>query len=183
MKYILFILLVPYVVLAEAPGTLEIGELTVVYEELTQIEGGELYYSADALVASAHDYDGNGAFDTWLTYNGEFLEFEAHDNTGDGAPDTFISVTKDGEVIGIEGEGADRFKKPEIVDFSERVDTTGGGFAAAPPNDTTDLVGSLDRVDIPGRGLPLGTILLWLLIIGAAGYWWYRRKNQATLSE
>lgn len=168
MKFLPLLFLIPLITFAQS-GEIVVGTEAVAYDERIETGAGVLYYRDNQLVASEYDIDADGKTDTWLKYQGELVELEAVDTDSDGEADTFFSISADGEVTSIEGEGASQFEKPEIVEFKELID--GGSSATA----DSDLVGPLDRITIPKHGsFPWWIILL---LLGGGGYWLYRKKK------
>lgn len=163
-KIFLLLLLLPVVALAQG-GELEVGGETFLYDSIVEKDALSLYYQGETLVASTHE-------GITLVYKDDQVVLEAHDTEGNGELDTFLTLDSNGEVVKIEGDGAEAFERPEIVELNELIANGGGSEAAA----QEDLVGSLDSIKIPGGGIPFGTIVLWLTIVGG-GYWFYRKKK------
>lgn len=170
MKKVIFaILLFPIFVFAQE--TLKVGERTVSYDARSETEVGVLYYQGDVLVASEHEA-------VTLVYENEQLVLEAHDTDGDGTLDAFVTFDADEAVVEIAGEGATVFERPEVKELAELMVAEGeGGAGSADAPAEEDLVGSLDSIKIPGQGIPMMTIILWLAIIGG-GYWYYRKRQE-----
>lgn len=166
-KIFLLLLLLPVVTIAQG-GDLEVNGETFLYDSIVEKDTLSLYYQGETLVASTHE-------GITLIYKNDQVVLEAHDTDKNGELDAFLTLDSNGEVMKIEGRGAEIFERPEIVEVDELIASGGGSEAAA----QEDLVGSLDSIKIPGGGVPLATIILWLAIIGG-GYWFYRKKKESS---
>ncbi|MFT5037348.1 MAG: hypothetical protein ACI9VM_000927 [Candidatus Azotimanducaceae bacterium] len=171
---ILTIALLPLMTFAQEGGTLQIGSASISYDRQSVVDTSVLYYKGTALVASTHDANNDGVIDGWLQYQDDFLTVEAHDTIGDGEPDAFVYLDQNEVVTTIEGSPS-AWEKPDVVQFNPEGSDSSGSEASAAPD---DLVGSLDAIKIPGGGLPFGTILVWLLILGGGGYWYYSKRKK-----
>lgn len=165
-KVIFIVVLMPLFALAQG-GELVVGERTVSYDSSTSTDAGTLYYAGDNMVASE-----NGA--VMLVFENDQLILEAHDTNGDGVLDAFLTLDSSDEVVSMTGEGASVFERPEVKEFSELMAERGAGSAGAP--DEQDLVGSVDSISIPRY--QNYTLYLWLVLIAGGGYWYYRKRQQ-----
>ncbi len=169
MKLFLFtLLLLPVLTFAQEGGQVTIGDRTVAYDSSEVRDGNAYYFNGADLVASEHP---GSAF----VYVNDQAVLEAHDTTGDGSVDTFVSLDTNGQQTSVTGEGVDKFTKGEPTEFADLVAEKGGSEAAA----QDDLVGSLDRITIPGGGIPAWTYILWIVILGG-GYWLYKKRKNET---
>ena len=109
-----------------------------------------------------------------LVYENDGVILEAHDTDGDGKLDAFLTLDNNEEVTSIIGEGAGAFERPEVVEFEDLVAEEGGSEAAA----EEDLVGSLDSITIPGSGLPWLPIII-VLLAAVGGYRFYKKRKMA----
>ena len=167
MKKILFaLLLLPLLTFAQEGGELTIGERTVAYTNSTENELGTYYYADDSLVASVHEK-------VSLVYENDIAVLEAHDTNGDGTLDAFLSLDSEGEVTEMTGEGASIFERPETVEFADLMAADGGGSEVSDSDE--DLVGDLDSITIPGNHNY--TFYIFTVIFIGVAYWWYRRKK------
>jgi len=123
-KIFLTILLLPLVSLAQA-GNLVVGDKNVAYDSVSEKEVATLYYQGETLVASESD-------GVVVVYENDQVVLEAHDTDGDGELDAFLTLGNDGEVMKTEGDGAEVFRRPETVEVAELIANGGGSFAAAP---------------------------------------------------
>jgi hypothetical protein len=171
MKYLFFsILLLPIVSFAQSSSELVVGEQSVSYDGTTTTDTGTLYYQENTLVASEHQ-------GVTLLYQDEQVTLEAHDTDGDGALDVFLTLGAEGEVVDTSGEGASMFERPETVEFAEFLASEGGGGFAAAPTAEEDLVGSLDSITIPsGAGSWLVPVFILAAIV--AGWWYFRGRKK-----
>lgn len=165
MKTFVFAIL-PLPLLVFAQETLTVGEETISYDTRTETEVGVLYHQGDILMASEHT-------GVTLVYENEQVVLAAYDTDADGTLDAFVAFDETEAMTGITGDGASAFEQPEVKEFSDLMAERGAGGAGAPDE---DLVGPLDSITIPGQGVPVATIILWLVII-AAGYWVYKKKK------
>ena len=110
----LLIFLIPLTLNAQSAGTITIGERTVNYDSMIESGGSNLYYQDDTLVASEH---GSSAF----VYENDVAVLEAHDTDGDGSYDTFLTLDASGEMLGVTGSGADRFTRAEPTTLEDLI--------------------------------------------------------------
>ena len=164
-KIFLTILLLPLVSLAQA-GELNVGDKNVAYDSVSEKEAVTLYYQGETLVASESD-------GVTLVYENDVLALEAHDTDGDGKLDAFLTLDSNEEVTSMTGEGVSAFERPETVEFEDLI-AEGGSEAAA----EEDLVGSLDSITIPGSGLPWLPIII-VLLAAVGGYRFYKKRKMA----
>jgi hypothetical protein len=159
-------LLAPCLAFAQA-GEVVVGDLTVQYDAVVEKNDVLLYYSADTLVLSEHE-------STTLVYKNDELVLEAHDTDGDGVLDAYLTVDQSGEVSAMTGPGVTFFERAAPVEFNELLSqevVDGGGDTEA------DLVGSLDSITIPKYHNWLLYGFGALVVVGG-GVWVYRKKKK-----
>jgi LPXTG-motif cell wall-anchored protein len=161
-KIILIIILFPLFLFADS-DLLTVGEETVSYETVFSTETGTLYYKDEKLVASEHEA-------VTLIYKDDLPVFEAHDTDGDGTLDTFITLDSNENITNISGPGAKTFTRPETVEFSTLLSERGTD------NIQEDLVGNLDSIDIPRYHNYTLYVIIILLIAGAFWWYRRKRK-------
>lgn len=163
-------LLVPVLSFAQDGGELLAGEQMVVYDNATTTDAGTLFYQDNNLVASEHQ-------GVTLLYQDDQVTLEAHDMNGDGALDAFLTLNAEGEVVDITGEGASVFERPDTVEFAELLAREGGAGEASATDEEEDLVGSLDSITIPdGAGSWLVPVFILVTIV--AGWWYFKGRKK-----
>lgn len=174
-----FVLLAPILLWAQSDenttNTLTIGTQTIAYEEAISITSGVLYYDKKTeepnavLVASVHDTNNDDEDDVWLVYdqNGQ-ATLEAYDTNNDQAPDVFVTLTSEGEVIALEGEGAAQFERDTPTPFSPE--------SILNANADTDLVGDLSDISIAPKDNNWVFFVI-LFIVGMGLYFLWKRQS------
>jgi len=167
-QFLLFLLFVPFLVSAQTEKEVIVGDMVVQYDAVIEKESSVLYFLADALVLSEHDA-------VTLVYQKDTVVLEAHDTDGDGVLDAYLSLDENGDLSAVTGEGARLFERPEPVELSELMEE--GAREGKVDTSAVDPVGSLDSITIPKyRNWTLyGLVLLFL----GGGVWWYRRRAVA----
>lgn len=174
MKYLLPILvLLPFgFVFAQEKGPELQEAYGFTFAESVQIDDGVLYYAdadTNTLIGSAHDTDGNGELDVWISYVADFATEERYDTTGDGQPDTTVTLSQEELVTGLEGEAAASFTPEPTTPF---VPAT-----VASPDAGDDLVGDLSDITIDEANNGWVFFVILLLVGGLLYLFWQRQQD------
>jgi len=153
----------PLLLFAQTESILHIGAQTITYDKEAKVGEVTLYYQADTLVASQQA-------DVWIMYKDDQAVLEAYDTNTDGTPDTFVTLSKEGEVQAVTGEGATELERPVVVPFDDLLSKETGTTGTE-----EDLVGDISSITIPSyHNYTLYTLVL--LVLGG-GYWWYKKRK------